>query len=255
MTRWVVGLILLCLAGCAPALPFPDMEPGETGRVVRVIDGDALVLDTGQTVRLVSIEAPAMYRRSEDPAPHAGESTRLLEDLALGRRVRLYYPGITRDRYDRALAHVMTIDGTGPTLWLNYEMVARGGAWVRLYPSTAQSGQALLEAEAIARAERLGLWALAAYRPVDAAGLSEKIQGFRIVSGTLGERLTIDPDQRYAPACRRALEGAALTLSVRRAAASTCGLSSGRAVTLRGYVSDGTLDLSHPWHLELGVAD
>lgn len=255
MTRWVVGLILLCLAGCAPAPPFPDMEPGESGRVVRVIDGDALVLDTGQTVRLVSIEAPAMYLRSGGPAPHAGESTRLLEDLALGRRVRLFYPGITRDRYDRALAHVMTVDGTGSTLWLNHEMVARGGAWVRLYPSTAQGGRDLLEVEAMARAERLGLWALPQYRLVEAAGLSETTQGFRIVSGTLGERLAIDPGQRYAPACRRALEGAALTLSVRRAAASTCGLASGRAVTLRGYVSDGILDLSHPWHLELRAAD
>jgi len=39
--------------------PLAGTQPGEHGRVVRVIDGDALVLDTGQSVRLVGIEAPA----------------------------------------------------------------------------------------------------------------------------------------------------------------------------------------------------
>lgn len=255
MAHWALCVILLSLAACAPSSPFPDMEPGETGRVVRVIDGDALVLDTGQTVRLVSIEAPAMYPRGAGPAPHAGESARMLEDLALGRRVRLFYPGITRDRYDRALAHVITIDGIGPTIWLNRVMLERGGAWVRLYPSTAKRGQDLLIAEAAARSEQRGLWALSPYRSVDASHLSADARGFRIVSAVLGEPIAIDPSEPYPPVCRRSLEGSALTLSVRRAAASTCGMASARAVTLRGYVSDGTLELSHPWHLELSEKD
>ena len=255
MAWWAICAILLGLVGCAPSSPFPDMQPGETGRVVRVIDGDALVLDTGQTVRLISIEAPAMYRRDTGPAPHAGESARMLEDLALGRRVRLFYPGITRDRYDRALAHVITIDGIGPTVWLNQVMLERGGAWVRLYPSTAKRGQDLLMAESEARAQKLGLWALNPYHAVDASRLSDETRGFRIVSAVLGNALQIEQTEQFAPTCRRALEGSTLTLSIRRAAASSCGLASGQSVTLRGYVSDGTLELSHPWHLELSGTD
>jgi endonuclease YncB( thermonuclease family) len=61
----------------------------------------------------------------------------MLEDMALGREVQLFYAGLTRDRYDRTLAHVMTTDALGPDLWLNREMVARGGARVRVYPDTA----------------------------------------------------------------------------------------------------------------------
>lgn len=255
MARWAICAIWLSLAACAPSSPFPDMQPGETGRVVRVIDGDALVLDTGQSVRLVSIEAPAMYARESGPAPHAGESARMLEDLALGRRVRLFYPGITRDRYDRALAHVITVDGTGPKVWLNQVMLERGGAWVRLYPSTAKRGQDLLNTEAEAQAQGLGLWGLRHYRRVDAAGLAEDARGFRIVSAKLGDPIEIEPGERFAPACRRRLDTAKLVLSVRRAAASSCGLASGQRVTLRGYVSNGTLDLSHPWHLELSDED
>ena len=137
MVRALLFFGLLLFAACAPSSPLPNMQPGETGRVTRIVDGDALVLDTGQNVRLVSIEAPAMYPEGGVPAPHAGESARRLEDMALGRRVQLYYPGLTRDRYDRALAHVVTIDGAGPKLWLNKEMIDAGAAWVRLYPSTA----------------------------------------------------------------------------------------------------------------------
>ena len=63
MSRHVLFAAVLILAACNAKSPLPDMQPGETGRVVRVIDGDALVLDTGQSVRLVSIEAPALYPR------------------------------------------------------------------------------------------------------------------------------------------------------------------------------------------------
>ena len=50
---------LLVLAACSGPDPLAGTQPGEHGRVVRVIDGDALVLDTGQSVRLIGIEAPA----------------------------------------------------------------------------------------------------------------------------------------------------------------------------------------------------
>ena len=159
MPHWSVLGLVVSLAACSASSTFPDMQPGETGRVVRIIDGDALVLENGQSVRLVSIEAPALYPRDRPAEPYAAESARVLEDLALGRRVQLFYPGITRDRYDRALAHVRTIDGSGPAVWLNEAMIARGGAWVRLYPDTAARGDELLTLEQTVRDAAQGVWA------------------------------------------------------------------------------------------------
>ena len=250
MARWAICASLALISACSDPSPLPEMQPGETGRVTRIIDGDALVLETGQTVRLVSIQAPAMYPREGVPAPYAGESARILEDLALGRRVRLYYPGVTRDRYDRALAHVVTIDGAGPRLWLNQAMIVRGAARVRLYPSTAARGQELLDLETAARSAREGLWALGPYRTREAAIVADDDRGFVLVEATLGDRLEVDPDSRFAPACRRAIQQSELTVSVDRAAASICGLDSGTAVLLRGWISGGELDLTHPWHVQ-----
>lgn len=251
MARFGLCGVLVWLAACAGPSPLPDMEPGEMGRVVSILDGDALILDTGQSVRLVSIEAPVLYPRGRPADAHAAESARMLEDLALGRRVRLYYPGLTRDRYDRALAHVVTEDGAGPQYWLNQEMLRRGGAWVRLYPDTAARGDALLEVEAEARTARRGLWATSRFAVFDVSDLPGELQGFYIFRARLGPIVPFEEETRYPPACRRVLEETALLLDIRRSARSACGLADGLSVMLRGYVSNGVMDLTYPRHLEV----
>ena len=250
MGRWGVWGFCMFVAACAPKSPLPDMQPGEVGRVTKVIDGDGLILDTGQRVRLISITAPVLSARDGSPEPYAGESARLLEDMALGRRVRLFYPGVTRDRYDRALAHVVTVDATGDTLWLNREMIARGGARLRLYPSTSARAQELATAEQMARQDRLGLWALPDYRRTDVAEIEEDQSGFVIVTAQLGKRFVTAEPSRFPPACLRRLQGAVITLSIDRDAVSACGIADGTSVELRGWLTEGTLTLRHPLHLQ-----
>jgi len=255
MPRWAIWGLIFLFASCGRASPLPDMEPGEKGRVVNVIDGDALVLDTGQSVRLVSIEAPVLYPRDRAADVHAAESARMLEDLVLGRTVQLFYPGITRDRYERALAHVVTMDGSGPQIWLNAAMIEKGGAWVRLYPDTAARGGELLALEQTARDGRLGLWSQSIYEIADAAHVTAEDIGFRLIRARLGAAAQVAPDRRYPPACLRTLQDADLSLSVRRAARTACALPIGTEVLIRGYVSDLEIDLTYPRHLDVLEAD
>ncbi len=240
---------LMLVTACGGSDPLRDMEKGERGRVVRIIDGDALVLDTGQSVRLVGIEAPAMNRRSREPAPYAEEASRTLEDLVMGREVRLYYPGLTRDRYDRALAHVQTADARGEPLWVNEALVRRGAARVRMYPDTSGAGEALFAAEDIAREEKLGLWALKAYQPVEGGRLPGETRGFMLVTGTLGEEEKAEERSGQEAACLRALRGASLIVRIERTAAELCDVPAGGAVELRGWVSGGEIEINHPLHL------
>ena len=257
------GIWALCLVtfGCAAPSPLPDMQAGEVGRVTKIIDGDGLILDTGQNVRLISIQAPVLAPRDRDPEPYAGESARVLEDMALGRRVQLFYPGVTRARYDRALAHVVTIDAAGPRVWLNRAMVEQGAARVRLYGSTSARGLDLLQAEQKARNSALGLWKRADYAIRDAAEFDGSERGYFLVEGVLGMDLETETeteaeaDLRYAPACRRIFEDASLVLKIDTDARSACGFSAGTLVQVRGWVSDGMLSLRHPWHLQSQTAD
>lgn len=236
------------LGGCEAAKdPLDDLAVGERGRVVRVLDGDALVLDTGQSVRLVGIEAPgAPYRDREGEAGYA-EAKRILEDMVLGREVELRYGGLTRDRYDRALAHVVTTDALGPRLWLNAEMVRKGGARVRVYPDTAVANAPLLDLEAKARADRRGLWDDGIWNIHDAASLPSGATRFQLIEGIAGDMQS--SDERFA-VCDVALNGSSLVLEIGKSAAELCQLPEGTHVRARGYLKDGRLEITHPLNLE-----
>ncbi len=177
----IAGL-LIGLAACSAAKdPLDELAVGERGRVVRVLDGDTLVLDTGQSVRLVGVEAPAAPYRDREGDAGFEEAKRILEDMVLGREVELRYGGLTRDRYDRALAHVVTTDALGPRLWLNAEMVKKGGARVRVYPDTATANAPLLTLEAAARTDGRGLWDDGVWPIHNAAQLPPESERFQIV--------------------------------------------------------------------------
>ena len=245
-------MALAALAACSAPDPLADTQPGEQGRVVRVIDGDALVLDTGQSVRLVGIEAPAGPYKDRTGAPYFKESRRMLEDMALGREVQLFYAGLTRDRYDRALAHVVTTDALGPDLWLNREMVARGGARVRVYPDTAVANGLLLAPEAEARAAGRGLWGTVAYRIPAATDLPEPFEKFQLVEGVVDGRLSTE---EQGASCELGLAGSALTLEIKRSAAALCQVQAGTPVRARGYVHGGKLEIGHTLNLETLAGD
>ncbi len=253
--RAAIAIMVFALGGitaCSKDGPLESMQPGERGRVVRVIDGDALVLDTGQSVRLVGIEAPVLRPRYGDPDPYAETSARLLEDLVMGREVKLFYPGLTRDRYDRALAHLETIDGAGPKIWVNIELVRQGGVRVRLYPDTDARGDLLLAAETDARKDGAGLWSLNAYQPIHAENIEADQRGFSLIDGVLGT----DADAPAEPGrrqilCSRRMEGADLIIDMTFSARAACSTPAGSHVLLRGWVNKGRMELVHPLHLEL----
>src|SRR5690606_29730657 len=88
------------------------LEPGPSGRVVSVSDGDTLELDGGLTVRLVGIQAPKLPlgREGFEPWPLADEAKARLEELTMGQTVALHYGPEPRDRHGRALAHLSVED-------------------------------------------------------------------------------------------------------------------------------------------------
>lgn len=126
----------------APA-PRPSLVAGE---VVRVRDGDSLVVLVGREqleVRLDGVDAPELAQA------WGNQAKRCTSGLAFGRRVRLAVHG--RDKYDRTLAEVSLPDGRS----LNRELVSAGCAWwFRKYSDDAE----LERREREARSAGRGLW-------------------------------------------------------------------------------------------------
>ena len=242
--KHLIGLIGgITLAACGASDPLSALQPGEEARVVRILDGDTVALSTGLVVKLASLEAPSFGRGGEEDAVYAKESARILEDLVMGRQVRLYYPGLTRDRYDRAIAHLQTADGLGATYWVNQEVARRGGARVRIYPDSEMLGEELLQAESDARLERSGLWSKRAYFNHAAVSISSDFRGFAVIEGTTAG--SPGPGGMYA-ACRVSIESATMLLEISEDAKTLCTLASGSAFRARGYVREGRMEITHP---------
>jgi endonuclease YncB( thermonuclease family) len=174
----ILGLAGL-VAGCTGE---PDLSEGESGRIARIMDGDALALDTGLRVRLAEIEAPAPGYNGRADEPFAIEARGALTRAALGRDARLWYGGLSRDGYERAIAHVIARDEVGGDLWLNGFVARQGLGRVRSYPDNSTRARKLLALEAEARTARRGLWAEPHWRIRTLDDL-EAVPNFTIIEG------------------------------------------------------------------------
>ncbi|MEK6777776.1 MAG: thermonuclease family protein [bacterium] len=122
-------------------------------RITRVIDGDTIVLDNGETVRLIGVDAPETHH-PEIPVQRFGEeATEFLQRMAEGFQCMLEFEsGDLRDKYGRLLAYVF-VDGR----LLNAEMIRRGYAYVYTrFPCKRQAEFIALERQA--RETQSGLW-------------------------------------------------------------------------------------------------
>ena len=182
-----VGAMFLGGAGLGQT---PELTPGEIGAVSSVLDGDTLYLEGGLKVRLSAMQAPKLPlgRKGFKAWPLGKEARAALGLLTKGQRVQLFYGGERRDRYNRALAQLYTLNDKGrPDLWLQEEMVRLGMARVYTWPDTFQDSQKLYRAEQEARAGGRGIWSHSYYniRSPEPNMLAQDVDSFQIVEGII----------------------------------------------------------------------
>ena len=168
----------------------PELTPGEKGAVSSVLDGDTLYLEGGLKVRLSAMQAPKLPlgRKGFKAWPLGKEARAALGLLTKGQRVQLFYGGERRDRYNRALAQLYTLNDKGrPDLWLQEEMVRLGMARVYTWPDTFQDSEKLYRAEQEARAGGRGIWSHSYYniRSPEPNMLAQDVDSFQIVEGII----------------------------------------------------------------------
>ena len=214
------------------------------GHMARAFDGDSLQLADGRELRLLGINAPEFGRDGAPDQPLAAAARARVEQLADGRALRLRFGPEREDHYGRLLAYVELPDGRE----LQEVLLEEGLAWVVAIAPNVAHVEAYRAAEARARRQRRGVWALEAYRPVPAERLRANQTGFHRVAGTVrsarvrGQRLEL----ALAPHFR---------LVVPRSFQSLLGADPvGKRVVARGWVSayrrQLRLRISHPAMLE-----
>src|SRR3990167_637056 len=113
-------LLTAALIVAAALTGYGLLAPARWRAVMRVIDGDTIVLRGGERVRLIGVDAAEM---SEPDGPRAKEC---LRDSLGDDRVRLEYGPQRRDRFGRTLAYVETKDAAGHVIALKESLIPWG---------------------------------------------------------------------------------------------------------------------------------
>ena len=167
---WIIGLILVIIF---ISVVFPDKlvinhesestelesvddltasegsQTKEFYKVVRVIDGDTIIIENDEIIRLICIDTP------ERGEVNSKEATDYLEELILDREVKLVKDISERDRYGRLLRYVYTREGA----FVNELIVKNGyGEAFPYAPDVAKCSQ-IKAAESLAKGQRRGIWA------------------------------------------------------------------------------------------------
>ena len=244
----VVFLLVLTVTGLGTAsgaaIPLPvGLATDAEARVVEVIDGNTVLLDDGETVRLAGIE------------PLAESARQALVDLVQGRRIGLAGGGVPRDRYGRLRGHLVRSDnGT----WIQGALLAAGLARVHSLVDDRAAVAEMLAIERRARAARLGIWSQPRYRVRAASEAGASLRSVQLVEGRVkaaavvrgrgylnfGDDWREDFTVSIGPRDRRRFETAGIAIEDYE----------GRLVRVRGWVDSFNgpmIEATHPEQIEV----
>jgi micrococcal nuclease len=156
-------VVLVLLAGAYGVTRGDDdggaSRDASTGRVVRAVDGDTIVVAVGggreERVRYIGVDTPETVKPGTPVQCFGKRASAYNHALVDGRAVRLVGDAEARDRYGRLLAYVYRADDG---LFVNAALVRGGYATtLTIAPNVAHAGELAALAAGARRAGR-GLW-------------------------------------------------------------------------------------------------
>lgn len=122
-----------------------------------VFDGDTVLLESGEKVRYLGIDAPEMDHKGGRSDFMAREAMNFNQELTFEKHIRLEYDVQKTDRHGRLLAYVYLPDGT----MVNEALLVKGMAHVLSTPPNLKYRNRLIEVQRKAMEEGLGIWSQA----------------------------------------------------------------------------------------------
>lgn len=131
---------------------------GDDYPVVRVVDGDTIILDmdgTEERVRLIGIDTPeSVHPDASRNVPYGKIASAFTKEQLEGKTVTVEYDVQERDKYGRILAYVY-LDGK----MFNETLLEEGHAKVATYPPNVKYVEDFTALQEQAREEKKGVWA------------------------------------------------------------------------------------------------
>jgi micrococcal nuclease len=150
------ALVVVALRLIVWPLPEPQGRPPQTAIVLRAVDGDTLLLEGGERVRLLGVNTPETKHPHKPPEPFGAEASAFTRKHVEGRTIRLEFDRERRDDYGRLLAYVYR-----DQWFLNEELILAGLSRAQTrFPYSEAMKRRFLAAERTARENGVGLWSV-----------------------------------------------------------------------------------------------
>lgn len=149
-----IFLTLITLFACNEE-PEDFLSTLEETVVTRVVDGDTIVIESGEKVRMILINSPeSVHRDKEKNTPFGKKASEYTEEKLLDQTIYMEKDVSDTDRYGRLLRYIYLEDGT----FYNEMMVKDGYAQLSTFPPDVKHQEIIQAAEKHARENNLGLW-------------------------------------------------------------------------------------------------
>lgn len=151
----------------AERIELEPVSPRYQVSLARVVDGDTLRLESGESVRLLGINTPEVASRYRDAEAGGEQARQWLRRKLEGEAIYLEHDAERVDRYDRLLAHVFLEDGEH----INASLLESGLAMLTITPPNLAYSDSLQQAQLRAESARRGVWAMPEYQVASVSDL------------------------------------------------------------------------------------
>lgn len=153
----IVAVIVLGANGCGGlAQRGGATGPSDVRTVERVVDGDTIIVNPNERIRLIGIDAPESVAPNRPVDCMGREASQFLKEfLPKGTEVRLAIDVESQDRYGRTLAYVWVVR---TAVFVNAELVRRGFAQPLTIPPNIAHADEIANLAREARQANRGLW-------------------------------------------------------------------------------------------------
>ncbi len=122
-------------------------------KVIRVVDGDTIEIESGEKVRYIGIDTPETVDPRKPVQCFGVEASKKNKELVEGKMVRLEKDITDRDKYNRLLRYIYVGD-----TFINLELVKQGFAYSYSYPPDIKYQDQIVKVQEEAREAKRGLW-------------------------------------------------------------------------------------------------
>ena len=168
---------LIFLSACSQNLDYSHIK------VVRVIDGDTVKLENGESLRYIGLDTPESRIKKGGrfiyaPQPFAIEAKKLNQKLVENKYVRIEFDVVKQDTYGRLLGYCFV----GNTL-VNAKLIEEGFAVTYTIPPNVKYVDTFIALQRRARERKLGMWGV--YETISAEDAPQYVNQIRTVRGKI----------------------------------------------------------------------